>query len=795
MVFDPSAVQAERDYYQIADTLIQAFLNAKFPEGEEQDVQDHELEITETDSKGNTILLYGKDEDGRLVNRLSLDMVKNLQELNDAPVGAQIEGMPAVTVKVDGEVFLATDQDGIVVENRQSPALDAISSLEVGAYGLREQAEVQADVQTQPEANQSLETQQPEVSSSQSVDQESNDFKNQFDFLLSVPVGTDLPFGEITIKSGDQVIFQTDAQGMVISNQMFPDDQDTIEDFQLAPDLDLQAEVEAQFGQDEQVQIQAEASVSPEQEPSAEVRQQVEDLSFIPDMFVDNSVLPPEDDYYQDDYYQDDYDQDDSLPELPEDYYQDNFPPDDYEDDYYQPEATQRTAGQQQVDQMLDQAYETIAQPEDSVRTGGAPEPLPFEALVDLLGVNIQELVDRETYLEATKAILAQPEPEQEADPLGVFFEGFTPDQRAEIQAQAELQISQVPFEEPEASQSVSSPVSQTQQVSPQQPTQVEPVAVSATSNVQEPVTQPGNNQPDNNSSYRDDKPLDGLTAIAAALEPLPSSPTKDALLGVVANMQTAKQEQEKAPDPEMEAFVARRKEEPQNPRWWQKLSSTVESTFSNVRENFQNWRAATTLNQLAQSQALQSGESYEAAGYNLSREGNQYTLSDKEGNPKLRFEPTVFGVKVDKSLPPLSAGDLAKTQQLRADLDASKEPSGAFTQQAVHEGQYLSRVNTIVKALSDYAKSQGGNARVDGKLSYDFRSNAQGAVMISDKEGNVLLAAGNGHMRSRMEEKDLAHFEKMIPALSQSNSRAQAPAVASAPAVATSKKTKGLEL
>jgi hypothetical protein len=264
-------------------------------------------------------------------------------------------------------------------------------------------------------------------------------------------------------------------------------------------------------------------------------------------------------------------------------------------------------------------------------------------------------------------------------------------------------------------------------------------------------------------------------------------------MIGMVANMQEAKQQQDKAPDAEMEAFVARRKEEPQNQQWWQKVSQQVESTFTNVRDSFQNWRAATTLNKLAQSQALQSGESYEAAGYNLSREGNQYTLSDKEGNPKLRFESTVLGVKVDKTLPPLSGDDFAKTQQLRADLDASKQPSGAFTQQAIHEGQYLGRVNHIVKALSDYAKSQGGNARVDGKLSYDFRSNAQGAVMISDKEGNVLLAAGNGHLRSRMDEKDLAHFEKMIPALSQSNSTTQAAVVAAAPPAATAKK--GLEL
>jgi len=766
MVFDPSATQAERDYYQIADTLIQAFLRAKFPEQEQQDVEDHELEITETDSKGNTILLYGKDEDGRLVNRLSLDMVKNLQELKDAPVGAEIEGMPAVTVKVDGEVFLATDQDGIVVENKQSPALDAISSLEVGAYGLRAQAEVEVetDVETQPTQDkdatvledeqlpQSQVLSETEVASSQfvgQVPQASEDFTNQFDFLLSAPVGTDLPLGEITIKSGDQIIFQTDAQGKVISNQMFPDDQDNIEDFQLDSDLDLDAQVEAE--------LQSEASIELEQERSEQVRQQVESLSWVDDMLVDE--------------------------------------PESTQDEYSQEETSQQIAADQQIDEILDEAYEAMTEPEEPESV--AEERLEFEALVDLFSMNIQELVDRETYAAATKAILAEPEREETMDPLGAFFEGFSTEQRAEIQAQADLQISQVPFEEVQASESVSVPANSIEVSSPEsqqnQPpstyTQVsveQPTQVSMGSNVQEP--QSGNGQ-----SYQDDKPRDGLSAIASALETIPPSPTKDAMIGMVANMQEAKQQQDKAPDAEMEAFVARRKEEPQNQQWWQKVSQQVESTFTNVRDSFQNWRAATTLNKLAQSQALQSGESYEAAGYNLSREGNQYTLSDKEGNPKLRFESTVLGVKLDKTLPPLSSGDFAKTQQLRADLDASKQPSGAFTQQAIHEGQYLGRVNHIVKALSDYAKSQGGNARVDGKLSYDFRSNAQGAVMISDKEGNVLLAAGNGHLRSRMDEKDLAHFEKMIPALSQSNSRTQAAVVAAAPPAATAKK--GLEL
>ena len=774
MVFSPAATQAERDYYQIADTLIQAFLKAKFPESEQQEEEKSELEITETDSKGNTILLYGKDEDGRLVNRLSLDMVKNLETLKDSPVGTQIEGMPAVTVKVDGEVFLATDKDGTVVENKQSNLLDVLTSLTPEIDSVPPTLTVSENV------NGDEVLLKGETSTGQSVDELTSDFKNQLDFLMSAPVGTDLSIGAMTIKSGNEVLFETDAEGKVVVNQMFPNDRDNIEDFE------IRAEREEWSEQQQQDEIEAEIAAELEQERSAEsssaglrpasltlsqqVREEVDPLSWVDDMFLDEPEPTPEE---------------------------------------TQEEATVQVAVNQQIDEILDDAYEAMTEdPEEESEVQAGETRLDFEALIDVFSLNLQELVDRENESALLMSRMqAESEQEQNTDPLGAFFEGLSSDQRSEIEAQASLQISQaslafdaqqsqqqsVSDNSPQAYKPTAQPLSSNERASVEEPSQTAELVAYMGSNIDEALKKAGDNQ-----SIEDDKPRDGLSAIASAMSALPSSPTKDVMLGMVADMQHSLEQQEKTPNPEMEAFVSRRKEEPQNSNWWQKVSSTLESTFGNVRDTFQNWRAATTLNKLAQSQALQSGESYEAAGFNLSREGNQYTLSDKEGNPKMRFESTILGVKVDNTLPPLSGGDFAKTVQLRADLDAGKEPSGAFINQAIHEGQYISRVNRIIKALSDYAKSQGGNAKVDGKLSYDFRANSKGSVMITDKEGNVLLAAGNGQMRSRMEEKDLAHFEKMIPALSQSNTKmavaAQA-SVSAAPAAATPKKSKGLEL
>ncbi len=770
-------------------TLIQAFLKSKFPEpqpeepeesSEEQydevidldkegngfylsaEVKEAELEITETDSKGNTILLYGKDEDGRPINRLSLDMAKKLEVLKDSPVGTEIEGMLAVTVKVDGEVFLATDKDGTVLENKQTLGANVEkNNLKISNPDLTVSENVNGDEVL-------LKGENP---AGQSVDQLSDDFKNQLTFLMSTPVGTDLPIGAITIKSGNQVLFETDNEGKVVINQMFPDDRDKIEDFELDEEVELSARVEAEFRQEAELDAEIEAEL--QQEWLEQSQEDYESLSWIDEMFDEEEL--------------------------------------ESKQEPSQEEPVSATVNQQ-IQEVLDELEEAITESQDETeqeeQTG--EQRLDFEALVDLFSLNLEEMVamERDT---ATYAMDTESQEEDDIDLLGAFFEGFSSEKRAEIEAEASLQMENasvaasesVSDSSLEASSSVDAPTVQdveSQSYSTLESASTEGIAWTPgfepnpiSRVLHEGAVRATAEDTDREASQ---KPIDGLNAAKASVNALPSSPTKDAMLGMVVDMQASLQQQEKNPDLEMEAFALRRKLEPQNQQWWQKVSSTLFASLGNVRDRYTQWRAATTLNKLAQSQALQSGESYEAADYTLSRQGDRYTLSDKEGNTKMRFESTILGVKVDKTLPPVSAGDFAKTQQLRADLEAGKEPSGAFTQQAVHEGRYVSRVNQIIKALSTYAASQGGNAKVEGKLSYDFRSNSKGSVIITDKQGNVLLAAGNGHMRSRMEEKDLAHFEKMIPALQgnpvQANTKAQV-TVSAAPAA--TKKSKGLEL
>ena len=262
----------------------------------------------------------------------------------------------------------------------------------------------------------------------------------------------------------------------------------------------------------------------------------------------------------------------------------------------------------------------------------------------------------------------------------------------------------------------------------------------------------------------------DGLSALQSALGEMKPATLKDVLQGMTTDMEATAREQE--PNPDMEALVKSRLEERQNPHWWDKVSAKVETMVSRVRDTFTQHRAASTLKDLAAGMGLQSGESYQGASYNISRQGKDYTLTDKQGNELMKFQSSPLGVKVDKSLPALDSSHFQKTEQLRQDLKETRQPSGAFISEGAAEGQNLQRINALTQALSQYAAKNGGVALVEGKFSYDWQANGTGSVIIQDKQGSVLLATGQGHTRSRMSEKNLQHFEQMLPALASQQSR-----------------------
>jgi hypothetical protein len=255
-----------------------------------------------------------------------------------------------------------------------------------------------------------------------------------------------------------------------------------------------------------------------------------------------------------------------------------------------------------------------------------------------------------------------------------------------------------------------------------------------------------------------------GLDAVKEALSEIPLGNLKSLLQGMTTNMQATAAQQ--LPNPAMDTLLSERTFDKTNPQWWQQLGNKLDLMVTTVRENFTQHRAASTLKDLANRLVLQPGDSFEGADYNLSRVGLDYTLTDKQGNELMKFQPSTLGVKVDKSLPALSDSHFRKTEQLRLEFKEGRSPDGSFMSQGAAEAKNIKRINTITQALFQYAAAQGGKASVEGKFNYSFEASSSGSAIIRDSDGKALLAVGGGHMRSRMTEKDLQHFEQMLPAL-----------------------------
>jgi hypothetical protein len=265
-----------------------------------------------------------------------------------------------------------------------------------------------------------------------------------------------------------------------------------------------------------------------------------------------------------------------------------------------------------------------------------------------------------------------------------------------------------------------------------------------------------------------------GLDAVKEALSEIPLGNLKSLLQGMTTDMQATAAQQ--LPNPAMDTLLSERTFDKTNPQWWQQLGNKLDLMVTTVRENFTQHRAASTLKDLANRLALQPGDSFEGVDYNLSRVGLDYTLTDKQGNELMKFQSSPLGVLVDKSLPALSDSHFRKTEQLRLEFKEGRSPDGSFMSQGAAEAKNIKRINTITQALFQYAAAQGGKASVEGKFNYSFEASSSGSAIIRDSEGKALLAVAQGHMRSRMSQKDLKHFEQMLPALGGTQKMQQQP-------------------
>lgn len=265
-----------------------------------------------------------------------------------------------------------------------------------------------------------------------------------------------------------------------------------------------------------------------------------------------------------------------------------------------------------------------------------------------------------------------------------------------------------------------------------------------------------------------------GLAKARSSVEEIPDNSLKQMLFSQLNEMRSELQRQQQQKQI-LEDLVTQRLTQPQSAFWWQQLKGAVTQTWQSLKELSQEHSAAATLKTLFHNQVPPGGQVYQADNYTLQREGRSYTLMDKSGMRLMQFQSSPMGVQVDRESGKLQANHYRDIKQLSAMQSRGEELSGAFAPAGASETAYLARVNAITKALGQYAQATGSNVQVDGKFAYKWLATPDGRVRIDAKDGRgLLLVQAQGQLRCRMSDRDLAHFEQMLPVLKSSRNRSK---------------------
>lgn len=265
-----------------------------------------------------------------------------------------------------------------------------------------------------------------------------------------------------------------------------------------------------------------------------------------------------------------------------------------------------------------------------------------------------------------------------------------------------------------------------------------------------------------------------GLAKARSSVEEIPDNSLKQMLFSQLNEMRSELQRQQQQKQI-LEDLVTQRLTQPQSASWWQQLKGAVTQTWQSLRELSQEHSAAATLKTLFHNQVPPGGRVYQADNYTLQREGCAYILMDKSGTQLMQFQSTSMGVRVDRESGKLQANHYQDIKQLSAMQSRGEELRGAFAPAGASETAYLARVNAITKALGQYAQTTGSKVQVDGKFAYKWLATPDGRVRIDAKDGRgPLLVQAQGQLRCRMNDRDLAHFEQMLPVLKSSRNRSK---------------------
>jgi hypothetical protein len=253
-----------------------------------------------------------------------------------------------------------------------------------------------------------------------------------------------------------------------------------------------------------------------------------------------------------------------------------------------------------------------------------------------------------------------------------------------------------------------------------------------------------------------------GLVRVLQSVEQLPDGTLKQLLQGQIAQMQTSPPLQELAAQGRLQTRSSL--------SLWQRTTAAVEQFFQSYRERSRQHQVANTAYRLFHQNCPLGASAYYAERYTISRQGKDYTLSDETGNLLMQWRSTPMGPNVHRS----TAVQLNEThyrdfQVAHQQLASGERYSGNLAPVGATEATYFARTQRIAAALREYAARVGSDVEVDGNLAYKWRASPKGRVWVEAKDGRGLLLVQQelgGGLVCGMNERDLAHFEQVVPTL-----------------------------
>jgi hypothetical protein len=760
-----------------------------------------EKDIKVFDSEGN--LLYGETESGK-VCQITPEDIEKLEEASNLYIGNILSGLPSLQIEVDGETFFQSESEEVLVNSKvnladkireslknRKPSDNEFTLSEYEAYSelIEDPAAALLDEElTRKIVQEMVRERQGEVKIYQAeggesqlvygrveqnfVDKFSREQIHQLEEAVTLSPGANFSgLSGLKVKAGESVIFQVDELGNILVNQseklqqaiaqiqqpvqsVMPTIQSDYDDYNYgySDEIDYDRYENPDDGYSDEIDYDRHENVD-----NSYSNQPDYDGYENPDDGYSNQ---PDYDRYENQPNYDRYENLDNTYSDEPDYYESNN-----SDNGYSNQADNGYSNQPNSDRYENTDYTYSNQPDSDIYKNSEDNYTPDvepqakledtemdNAIIDLL---VELMIP---IIEAIPSVHQEPEALQSENSFVDLLQYSSQQQQAPQNVILPILDSELTQTSPYQTENLSSKSPSVQEILPQVQTEQK----------------------------------SGLDGVQEALKDMPEGSLKLVLQGMVTDMEEIAAQQESHPamdilmkernavssdllsqQPQSQQFQQPQSQNPQsqsqNPHWWLQLSTKVETMVTAVRDNFIQYRAASTLKEFANQVGLQPGATYQGAEYNLSRQGKDYTLTDKQGNELLKFQSSVLGVKVDKSLPRLDNSHFQKTEQLRQDFQANKQHTGAFIPEGVAEAKNLARINRITQTLIQYAAVQGGSAKVEGKFSYDWQANAAGNILIQDKQGKALLAVSGGHIRSRLCEKDFQHFEQMLPVLQNS--------------------------